>query len=59
MTVVSATKPYPIFLAGGWVDSPDMLVVDNPAMPATPAGATYNATPAQVRRGRRGSGRGV
>src|SRR5512142_469650 len=47
MTVVSATKPHPIFLAGRWVDSPDMLVVDNPAVPATPAGATYNATEAQ------------
>ena len=47
MTVVSATKPHPIFLAGRWVDSPDLLVVDNPATPATPAGATYNATEAQ------------
>jgi acyl-CoA reductase-like NAD-dependent aldehyde dehydrogenase len=47
MTVVSATKPHPIFLAGRWVDSPDMLVVDNPADAATPAGATYTATEAQ------------
>ena len=47
MTVVSATKPHPIFLAGHWVESPDLLVVDNPADPATPAGATYNATEAQ------------
>ncbi len=47
MTVVSATKPHPIFLAGRWVDSPDVLVVDNPAKPAKPAGATYNATAAQ------------
>ena len=47
MTVVTATKPHPIFLAGRWVDSPDVLVVDNPADPATPAGATYNATEAQ------------
>ena len=46
MTVV-ATKPHPIFLAGRWVDSPDMLIVDNPAVPTTPAGATYNATEAQ------------
>src|SRR5512146_2642931 len=47
MTVVNATMPHPIFLAGRWVDSPDLLVVDNPATPATPAGATYNATEAQ------------
>ena len=47
MTVVSATKPHPIFLAGRWVDSPDLLVIDNPATPATPAGATYHATEAQ------------
>jgi glyceraldehyde-3-phosphate dehydrogenase (NADP+) len=47
MTVVSATKPHPIFLAGRWVESPDLLVIDNPAAPATPAGATYNATEAQ------------
>ena len=47
MTIISATKPHPIFLAGRWVDSPDMLVVDNPTTPATPAGATYNATEAQ------------
>src|SRR5689334_10741341 len=44
---LTATKPRPIYLAGRWVDSPDMLVVDNPATPATPAGATYNATEAQ------------
>ena len=46
MTVV-VTKPHPIFLAGRWVDSPDTLVIDNPADPSTPAGATYNATEAQ------------
>jgi len=47
MTVVAGTKPHPIFLAGRWVESPDVLVVQNPADPATPAGATYNATEAQ------------
>jgi acyl-CoA reductase-like NAD-dependent aldehyde dehydrogenase len=47
MTVASVTKPHPIFLAGRWADSPDLLVIDNPATPATPAGATYNATEAQ------------
>ena len=38
MTVVTGTKPHPIFLAGRWVESPDVLVVDNPADPETPAG---------------------
>ena len=44
---LTATKPHPIYVAGKWVDSPDMLVVDNPANPKTPAGATYNATEEQ------------
>ncbi len=44
---IVATRPHPIFLAGRWVESPDVLVVDNPADPKTPAGATYNATPEQ------------
>src|SRR4051812_36496159 len=43
MTVV-VTKPHPIFLAGRWVESPDVLVIDNPADPNTPAGATFTAT---------------
>ena len=46
MTVV-VTKPHPIFLAGRWVESPDVLVIDNPADPATPAGATFTATEVQ------------
>jgi glyceraldehyde-3-phosphate dehydrogenase (NADP+) len=46
MTVI-ATKPHLIYLAGKWVDSPDVLEVDNPADPSTPAGATYTATEAQ------------
>ena len=44
---LTATQPHKIYLAGRWVDSPDMLVVDNPANPAAPAGATYNATAEQ------------
>ena len=44
---LAATKPHPIFLAGRWVDSPDRLEVTNPARPAEPAGATYNATDEQ------------
>src|SRR6187200_925062 len=47
MTVATATKPHPIYLAGRWVDSPDVLEVSNPADPANPAGATYNATEEQ------------
>ena len=47
MTVVAGTKPHPIFLAGRWVDSPNPLVILNPADPLTPAGATYTATEAQ------------
>jgi len=47
MTVAAGTKPHPIFLAGRWVESPDILTVENPADPSTPAGATYNATDAQ------------
>jgi acyl-CoA reductase-like NAD-dependent aldehyde dehydrogenase len=47
MTVAAGTKPHPIFLAGRWVESPDVLVIDNPADPATPAGTTYTATEAQ------------
>jgi acyl-CoA reductase-like NAD-dependent aldehyde dehydrogenase len=47
MTTIAATQPHPIYLAGRWVESPDLLVVDNPADPETPAGATYSATEAQ------------
>ncbi len=31
MAIVAATQPHPIYLAGRWVDSPDVLVIDNPA----------------------------
>jgi acyl-CoA reductase-like NAD-dependent aldehyde dehydrogenase len=47
MTVTAATRPHPIFLAGRWVESPDVLEVANPADPSTPAGSTYLATEAQ------------
>ena len=46
MTVVG-TKPHPIFLAGRWVDSPDVLEVANPAKTGELAGTTYNATEEQ------------
>ena len=44
MTVATGTKPHPIFLAGRWVDSPDVLEVSNPADPDNPAGSTFHAT---------------
>ena len=44
---LAAVKPHPIFLAGRWVDSPDLLEVTNPARADEPAGATYSATPDQ------------
>ena len=47
MTVATGTKPHPIYLAGRWVESPDVLEVANPADASTPAGWTYNATEAQ------------
>ena len=45
---VTGTKPHPIFLAGRWVDSPERLVIDDPAHPDTPAGETYSASAEQV-----------
>src|SRR3954452_24162805 len=45
---ITATQPHKIYLAGQWVDSPDLLPIDNPADSAAPVGATYNATPEQV-----------
>ncbi len=47
MATVTGAKPHPIYLAGRWVESPDVLAVENPADPANPAGATYTATPEQ------------
>jgi acyl-CoA reductase-like NAD-dependent aldehyde dehydrogenase len=46
MTVTAAT-PHPIFLAGRWVESAEVLEIANPARPGEPAGATYNATAEQ------------
>jgi acyl-CoA reductase-like NAD-dependent aldehyde dehydrogenase len=42
-----APAPHPIYLAGRWVESPDRLVVTNPARPGEPAGATFYATSEQ------------
>jgi acyl-CoA reductase-like NAD-dependent aldehyde dehydrogenase len=47
MTAPIATSPHPIYLAGRWVESPDPLLVEDPAHPETPAGATFNATAEQ------------
>ena len=47
MATATGAKPHPIFLAGHWVESPDQLVVDNPANDQQPAGATFNATEEQ------------
>jgi len=47
MTVAAGTEPHKIFLAGRWVESPDVLEIVNPADPSTPAGWTYTATEAQ------------
>ena len=47
MAAPPTPTPHPIFLAGRWFESPDRLVVTNPARPNEPAGATYYATPAQ------------
>src|SRR4051794_19258522 len=44
---LTATQPHQIYLAGKWVDSPDVLEVSNPADPQNLAGATYNATDEQ------------
>jgi acyl-CoA reductase-like NAD-dependent aldehyde dehydrogenase len=47
MATIAGAKPHPIFLAGRWVESPDRLVVANPAKPDEPAGSTFHATPEQ------------
>jgi glyceraldehyde-3-phosphate dehydrogenase (NADP+) len=47
MTTLTGAKPHPIFLAGRWVESPDQLIIENPAKPGEPAGVTFTATDAQ------------
>src|SRR5262245_54313712 len=47
MTTTTGAKPHKIYLAGRWVDSPDLLEIANPADPANPAGQTFHATPDQ------------
>ena len=47
MATTTGLTPHPILVAGRWVESPDMYVVDRPGSPGTPAGATYFATPEQ------------
>jgi glyceraldehyde-3-phosphate dehydrogenase (NADP+) len=45
--MVPAPDPHPIYLAGRWVTSPDVLEVSNPARPGERAGSTYLATAEQ------------
>jgi glyceraldehyde-3-phosphate dehydrogenase (NADP+) len=47
MAISTGVTPHPIYLAGRWVESPDVLEIANPANPAEITGATYNATPEQ------------
>jgi glyceraldehyde-3-phosphate dehydrogenase (NADP+) len=47
MATATNLVPHKIFLAGRWVDSPDLLTVENPARPSEPAGLTYQATAEQ------------
>ena len=47
MATPTNLAPHEIFLAGRWVDSPDLLTIQNPARPGEPAGLTYQATPEQ------------
>ena len=47
MATATNLVPHKIFLAGRWVDSPELLEIANPARPDEPAGLTYAATPEQ------------
>ncbi len=47
MATIAGTQPHPIYLAGAWVESAEVLEVSNPARPDQPAGSTYNATDEQ------------
>ena len=47
MAIATNLVPHRIFLAGRWVDSPDLMTIANPARPGEPAGFTYQATPEQ------------
>jgi len=47
MTPTAEPKPHPIYLAGRWVESPDVVTIANPARPDLPAGWTFNATAEQ------------
>jgi acyl-CoA reductase-like NAD-dependent aldehyde dehydrogenase len=47
MSPTDRAKPHPIYVAGRWLESPDVLEVANPAHPGKLAGRTYSATPEQ------------
>jgi glyceraldehyde-3-phosphate dehydrogenase (NADP+) len=42
------SRPHPIYLAGRWEESPEVLEVEDPAHPGRLAGSTYLATAAQL-----------
>ncbi|MEA2623137.1 MAG: hypothetical protein QOH61_2047, partial [Chloroflexota bacterium] len=46
MSTLAGTKPHPIYLAGRWVESDDVLEVEDPTGKGL-AGSTYNATDEQ------------
>jgi hypothetical protein len=47
MVTAAEAVPHAIYLAGKWVESPDIVEIANPARAGEPAGRTYNATPEQ------------
>jgi glyceraldehyde-3-phosphate dehydrogenase (NADP+) len=47
MSITTGTKPRPIYLAGRWVESDDVLTIEDPWRPDEAAGVTYQATEAQ------------
>ena len=57
MTTTAGTKPHPIFLAGRWVESPDPLVVANPADPDDAGRRDVQRDRGPVRGGGRGGRR--
>ena len=59
MTVTAVKPAHPIFLAGRWVESPDVLIVDNPADPADAGRSDVHRDRSAVRGGGRGRGCGI
>ena len=59
MATIAGVKPHPIYLAGSWVDSPDILEIANPARPGELGGLDLPRDRGAVRAGGRGGGPGV